>query len=130
MDYYGILNLARNATSDEIKQAYRKLALTSHPDIVKTDKQEAEEKFKEINLAYDTLSDPIKRREYDRSHPPRIVKPIKKKKEEPKVPKDDLRIYDMPQRNVDLWGEPIEPDLNWKDSFGGRYEAEKSVDIR
>ncbi len=63
-DYYSILGVSRNATQDEIKKAYRKLALKYHPDRNKGN-PEAEERFKEINEAYAVLSDPDKRRQYD-----------------------------------------------------------------
>ncbi len=63
-DYYKILGVSRNATQEEIKKAYRRLALKYHPDRNKGNK-EAEEKFKEINEAYAVLSDPAKRRQYD-----------------------------------------------------------------
>jgi len=63
-DYYQILGVNRDATLDEIKKAYRRLALKYHPDRNPGDK-EAEEKFKEINEAYAVLSDPEKRRQYD-----------------------------------------------------------------
>lgn len=64
-DYYEILNVDRNATEEEIKKAYRRLALKYHPDRNPGDKY-AEEKFKEINEAYEVLSDPEKRAKYDR----------------------------------------------------------------
>jgi DnaJ-class molecular chaperone len=63
-DYYKLLGIEKNANSDEIKRAYRKLAMQYHPD--KGGGKEAEEKFKQINEAYQILSDPQKRSQYDR----------------------------------------------------------------
>jgi uncharacterized membrane protein YsdA (DUF1294 family) len=62
-DYYAILGVPRNATPEEIKEAYRRLAKEYHPD--KNPSPEAEERFKLINEAYQVLSDPAKRTEYD-----------------------------------------------------------------
>ena len=63
-DYYEVLDVKRDFSEDQIKQAYRKLALKFHPDRNQGDK-EAEQKFKEISQAYDVLSDGEKRRKYD-----------------------------------------------------------------
>ena len=63
-DYYEILGLPRGASDPEIKKAFRKLAREFHPDVAK-DKKRAEEKFKEINEAYEVLGDPTKRKKYD-----------------------------------------------------------------
>lgn len=63
-DYYEVLEVAKNASADEIKKAYRKKAIQYHPDKNPGDK-EAEEKFKEAAEAYEVLSDPDKRSRYD-----------------------------------------------------------------
>lgn len=64
-DYYEVLGVNKNATEDEIKKAYRKLAKKYHPDANPNNKEEAEAKFKEVNEAYENLSDPQKRKMYD-----------------------------------------------------------------
>jgi curved DNA-binding protein len=63
-DYYEILGVSRGASDADIKKSFRKLAREYHPDVAK-DKKRAEEKFKEINEAYEVLSDPEKRKKYD-----------------------------------------------------------------
>ena len=62
-DYYVRLGISRDASQEEIKNAYRKLALRYHPDRNKS--SDAEEKFKEVSEAYAILSDPEKRQQYD-----------------------------------------------------------------
>ena len=64
-DYYDILGVSKNASSEEIKKAYRKQALEWHPDRHKDEKEAAEKRFKEINEAYQILSDTQKRSAYD-----------------------------------------------------------------
>ena len=63
-DYYAVLGLEKGASDDEIKRAFRKLAIKYHPDKNQGNK-EAEEKFKDINEAYQILSDPEKKARYD-----------------------------------------------------------------
>ena len=63
-DYYEVLGISKSATDDEIKKAYRKIAIKYHPDRNPGNK-EAEEKFKEAAEAYDVLHDPQKRQQYD-----------------------------------------------------------------
>lgn len=65
-DYYEILGVSKTASDDELKKAYRKLAMKWHPDKNKDNRQVAEEKFKKISEAYDVLSDKEKRSVYDR----------------------------------------------------------------
>src|SRR5437763_4202897 len=63
-DYYEVLGIGRNASEEEVKRAYRKLAVKFHPD-KNPDDPHAEEKFKELGEAYDVLMDPNKRASYD-----------------------------------------------------------------
>src|ERR1041385_722100 len=64
IDYYQVLGVNKNATEDDIKKAYRKLARKYHPDLNPNDK-EANKKFQQINEANEVLSDPEKRKKYD-----------------------------------------------------------------
>src|SRR5215217_1108151 len=64
-DFYATLGVSRNATEKEIRSAYRKLARKHHPDVNPNDKA-SEARFKEINSAHDVLSDPEKRKKYDK----------------------------------------------------------------
>ncbi|CBI15287.3 unnamed protein product, partial [Vitis vinifera] len=65
VDYYNILKVNRNASEDDLRRAYRRLAMIWHPDKNPSNKREAEAKFKQISEAYDVLSDPQKRQIYD-----------------------------------------------------------------
>src|SRR5467141_251569 len=67
-DYYATLGVPRDASDEEIKKAFRKLARQYHPDVAKN-KKGAEEKFKDINEAYEVLGDPAKRKKYDELGP-------------------------------------------------------------
>jgi molecular chaperone DnaJ len=64
-DYYEVLGVAKSASADEVKSAYRKLAKKFHPDLNKDEPKAAEEKFKEVSEAYEVLADPQKRAKYD-----------------------------------------------------------------
>jgi len=66
-DYYRILGVGEEAGADEIKKAYRKLAFQHHPDMNPGNEQESTERFKEVNEAFEVLSNPDKRRQYDMS---------------------------------------------------------------
>ena len=68
-DYYEVLGVDKSASDEELKKAFRKLAKQYHPDANPDNKEEAERKFKEINEAYETLSDPQKRKMYDQFGP-------------------------------------------------------------
>jgi molecular chaperone DnaJ len=63
-DLYEVLGVSHEATDEDIKRAYRRLAREHHPDVNQAD-PEAEDRFKEVSAAYEVLSDPAKRRQYD-----------------------------------------------------------------
>jgi curved DNA-binding protein len=65
-DYYQILGISKNASQEDIKKAYRKLAMKYHPDRNSGNEQWANEKFKEVNEAFSVLGDPQKKKQYDR----------------------------------------------------------------
>lgn len=65
VDYYNILKVSRNATEEDLKKSYKKLAMKWHPDKNAVNTKEAEAKFKQISEAYDVLSDPQRRQIYD-----------------------------------------------------------------
>ena len=69
MDPYKVLGISSDATDEEVKKAYRELSRKYHPDANPDNKAEAEAKFKEVNEAYETLSDPQKRKMYDQFGP-------------------------------------------------------------
>jgi molecular chaperone DnaJ len=70
LNFYEVLGVEQTASAEDIKKAYRALAKKWHPDVNPDNKAEAEEKFKTISSAYETLSDPAKRQAYDRSRSP------------------------------------------------------------
>lgn len=65
IDHYQVLGVSRDASRDEIRKAYRTLAMRYHPDHNPTSQKEAEERFKEIHAAYEILGDDLARRQYD-----------------------------------------------------------------
>jgi DnaJ-class molecular chaperone len=126
MDFYQVLGIGRDATPDQIKASFRKLAIVWHPDKRPADREEAERKFKLISEAYDTLFDPMKKSVYDQRNPPKVkaTKPAKPAKQvvNPKY-SNFTYIIDQPEPKFDLWGDPIvekSPDA-FKDSFAGKY---------
>ena len=94
MTYYEILGVNRNATAQEIKKAYRRLAKKWHPDLNRDNAEVAGQKMREINIAYDTLSNEVSRIDYDKKLDAEAAKSAKKsaRQEEPKsAPKTSTR---------------------------------------
>lgn len=156
MDYYAVLGVGSTATEEEIKKAYRKLAMAYHPDRNPGDK-EVVTKFRQVQEAYDTLFDLNKRARYNAQKPQPKAKPKSKKKNsfEFNNYKNNMHIYDAPPPPFDLWGRPLtseekaawvrnnvannvvkndkqmqEMKDKWKDSFAGKYETDGSPDLR
>lgn len=110
MDLYEILGIGKDAKEDEIKKAYRKLAMAFHPDRNPGD-NDAADNFKQVQEAYDILSDPNKRSEYDRFGTVGRRRPETTKKPEPSYNRD-------PFTNI------------WEEFFGGNNDRGRSVQIR
>lgn len=107
-DPYEVLGVGRDASTDEIKKAYRKLALQHHPDKNPGNK-EAEEKFKEATLAYEVLTDPDKRAQYDRRGEEVFT--------EPGFDVEEVSLDDLLGRHADLFG----------DLFGRQFHKRRPV---
>ena len=95
-DYYKVLGIAPNASVNEIKNAYRRLAFQCHPDRNQSDPT-SNRKMEEINEAYATLSDPVKRRKYDTALGYRTISPKFN-------PGDKVRIISRSSPYSDRWG--------------------------
>ena len=134
-NYYKILGLTKNtkSTQEEIKSAYREQAKKYHPD-VNGDNKNAEERFKDINEAYRTLSDPIQKKKYDRSWNNYIGKKIQKAK----MSEKEIKVNDIvnmffggniskkntDEENVPVKGQNIEVqiDISVKEAFDGTHK--------
>ncbi|MHC4940204.1 MAG: DnaJ C-terminal domain-containing protein [Planctomycetota bacterium] len=108
-DIYEVLGVTRESSDNEIKKAYRKLALQYHPDKNPGDKT-AEERFKEVTLAYEILSDPKKREEYDQ-------RGRRAYQAEHTAEFDEFSVKDILGRHGDLFGS----------IFGSRFHAQRPV---
>jgi curved DNA-binding protein len=127
LDYYGILGVNKNAPSEEIKQAYRRLARRYHPDANPGNKA-AEEKFKDINEAYEILSDQTRRVQYDRTLSqkggtrPSVVNPFSRNRQESKsgsserinIDNNDYRQTTIKRERVVTPSRPVRRDIEAK----------------
>lgn len=129
IDYYKILNISKGATEKDIKSAYRKLARKYHPDVNPGDK-EAEKKFKEINEANEVLSDPEKRKKYDK-----YGKDWKHADEFEKAGYSGQQSSRRGQRQSSSWGSAMDEDqfsdffssmFGGASGFGGRRSQRQS----
>lgn len=102
MNYYDILGININATEQDVKCAYRKLAFQKHPDRNPGDASAANE-FKEVTEAYEVLINPETRKKYDFKLPKKKIKPTSKKNEQ----KNDLVFFSPQPPKFNLWGNPL-----------------------
>jgi len=103
MDFYKLLNIGISATEEQIRSAYRKLAMESHPDRNPGDK-EAENRFKAIKEAYESLIDNNKRARYNANN----TKTTKTYHKQPaQKRKEVFSFYDAPPPAFDIWGKPL-----------------------
>lgn len=105
MNYYEILGVDRNATAKEIKKAYRQLAKKWHPDLNRDNVEVAGKKMREINVAYDTLSNEVSRIDYDKKLDAEAAKSTGAKKSRQETPKTSQKKSAAPSSGkVDFGG--------------------------
>ena len=128
-DFYERLGISRNASAEQIRKAYRQKSLLFHPDRNLDKVKWAEEKFKEISEAYETLYDAARRKEYDRRNPQKFnrqkAQQQPQKKNKPPTDPEERSVWiaqhdpnmghiiDAPPPRFDIWGQPIEQEKNW-----------------
>jgi len=119
MDIYKTLGVSRTATLGQIQEAYRKLAVKHHPDKNQGREKEATELFKKVQDAFEQLSDPLKRAEWDRKHPAQQAKAPNSNQS--KKPKDDPFFW----RNDPNLGNCRVPEAPTHDIWGNKLTAEE-----